>query len=81
MPPERLSPCPGIRNCIKTRERPHADIERGRLATTLCHLGNIAHHLGRSVVFDLKTETFGNDKEANARLNKTYRKGFELPRV
>ena len=68
-------------DCVKSRALPVADIERGRLATTLCHLGNISHHLGRSVVFDPKTETFGNDREANARLSKTYRKGFELPKV
>jgi predicted dehydrogenase len=68
-------------DCIKTRERPHADIERGRLATTLCHLGNTSHHLGRTVVFDPVTETFGNDREANARLTKTYRKGYDLPKV
>jgi predicted dehydrogenase len=68
-------------DCIKSRELPHADIERGRLATTLCHLGNIAHHLRRSVIFDPATETFNGDKEANARLTKTYRKGYDLPKV
>jgi predicted dehydrogenase len=66
---------------LKSRNRPRADIEIGRLSTTLCHLGNIAHHLRRDVRFDPKTETFGDDKQANARLTKQYRKGFELPRV
>ncbi|MCC6586228.1 MAG: Gfo/Idh/MocA family oxidoreductase [Bryobacterales bacterium] len=67
--------------CLKTREMPHADIEIGRLSTTLTHLGNISHHLGRDIRFDPKTETFGHDKEANGRLRKEYRKGYELPKV
>jgi len=67
--------------CIKSRNTPHCDIELGRLATTICHLGNICTHLGRDVVFDPKTETFGNDKAANAYLTKEYRKPYTLPKV
>ena len=33
--------------CIKSRKRPNADIEIGRLSTTICHLGNISCRLGR----------------------------------
>jgi len=32
-------------------------------------------------VFDPKTETFGNDKAANAYLTKEYRKSYPLPKV
>ena len=67
--------------CIKSRRRPNADIEIGRLATTVCHLGNISCRLGRDVRFDPKTETFGNDTEANKYLTKQYRSGYELPAV
>ena len=67
--------------CIQSRKRPNADIEIGRLATTICHLGNISCRLGRDIRFDPKTETFGQDKEANAWLTKHYRKGYELPKV
>ena len=35
----------------------------------------------QSFVFDPATETFGEDREANGRLKKTYRKGYELPKV
>jgi hypothetical protein len=56
-------------------------VEIGRLATTICHLGNISYRLGRDVRFDPKTETFGGDKAANAYLKKEYRKPYELPRV
>jgi len=55
--------------CIKSRQRPNADIEIGRLSTTLCHLGNIVHHLKRGVRFDPATETFPGDAEANTLLS------------
>ena len=67
--------------CIKSRKRPNADIEIGRLSTTLCHLGNICQRLGRDVRFDAGTETFGSDAEANAMLTKEYRDSYPLPRV
>jgi predicted dehydrogenase len=67
--------------CIKTRKRPNADIELGRLSTTICHLGNIATRLGRDVRFNPRTETFDDDQEANAYLTKEYRAGYGLPKV
>lgn len=67
--------------CVKSRQKPHADVEIGRLSTTMCHLGNICTHLGRDIVFDTKTETFGSDKQANAYLTKEYRKPYLLPKV
>ncbi len=68
-------------DCIKSRQTPNADVETGRLASTLSHLGNIACHLRRDVVFDPKTETFPNDAKANAYLTKEYRKPYALPKV
>lgn len=67
--------------CIKSRKEPNADVEIGRLSTTLCHLGNISHHLGRDVHFDPKSETFGDDKEANVLLTKNYREPYTLPKA
>lgn len=66
---------------VKSRQKPNADIEVGRLSTTICHLGNISHRLRRDVVFDPSTETFGDDKAANAWLTKEYRSPYELPKV
>ncbi len=68
-------------DCIKSRQQPNSDVEIGRLSSTLCHLGNISHHLGRDVIFDPVTETFGDDKAANAYLTKEYRKPFGLPEL
>jgi len=68
-------------DCIKSRQQPNADVETGRLSTTICHLGNICTHLKRDVMFDPKTETFGDDKEANAYLTREHRKPYDLPKV
>jgi hypothetical protein len=67
--------------CVKSRRRPIADVEIGRLSTTLCHLGNISHHLKRDIRYDDNNEIFGDDKEANAFLTKTYRSPYAPPRV
>jgi predicted dehydrogenase len=67
--------------CIKSRQRPNADVEIGRLSATICHLGNISHQLGRDIRFDPRTEKFVNDKEANRYLTKEYRKPYTLPKV
>ncbi|NUQ63925.1 MAG: Gfo/Idh/MocA family oxidoreductase [Pirellulales bacterium] len=67
------------------RSRKHEDlgveIEDGHLSSALCHLGNIAYRLKRTVNFDPKTETFGNDQEANALLTRDYRKPYVVPKI
>jgi predicted dehydrogenase len=76
---------PHLRNfltCVKDpTQRPNADIEEGHKSTRLCHLGNIALRVGRTLQFDAKTETIKDDAEANQLLGRTYRKPFELPEV
>lgn len=67
--------------CIKSRKRPNADIELGRLSTTICHLGNICDKLKRDIHFDPKAENFGDDRQANALLTKEYREPYGLPKV
>lgn len=67
--------------CMRSRKQPNADIEVGRLSTTICHLGNIAGRLGRDLEFHPKTETFPGDAEANAFLKKEYRSPYTLPRI
>jgi len=66
-------------DCIRSGRRPVADIEEGHKSTRLCHLGNIAIRLGKTLHFDGKTETCRNDAEANRLLGRTYRKPFVLP--
>jgi predicted dehydrogenase len=68
-------------DCVREHKRPNADIEEGHKSTRLCHLGNIAFRLGRTLKFDAATETIPGDKEANLLLGRTYRKGFALPDI
>ncbi len=56
------------------------DINEGHLSATLPHLANISYLVGHSLVFDGKTETFKDDKKADALLTRDYRKGFEVPK-
>ena len=49
------------------------------MSTRLCHLGNIAYRLGRTLNFDATTETIPGDAEANRLLGRTYRKEFAMP--
>jgi predicted dehydrogenase len=57
------------------------DIEDGHQSSSLCHLGNIAYRLGRTVNFDPKTETFPGDAQANALLTREYRAPYVVRAV
>jgi predicted dehydrogenase len=74
---------PHLRNFLESvrgsGKRPNADIEEGHKSTRLCHLGNIALRVGRTLHFDAKSETIVNDPQANKLLGRTYRKPFVLP--
>lgn len=67
--------------CIKTRGTPNADVEIGHRSISICHLVNITRELGRKLQWDPKNETFVADAEANERLSRPRRKGFELPTI
>ena len=66
-------------DCIRSRAKPNADVEIGYLSTALCHLGNIAYRLRRTLKFDAIRQSFLDDSEANALLGRTYRPPFVLP--
>ena len=65
--------------CIKSREKPIADVEIGHRSTTVCNLGNIARWVGRKLQWDPVKEVFPGDEEANAYLDRPRRKGYQLP--
>jgi predicted dehydrogenase len=67
-------------DCIRTGNRPNADIEFGHLSATLCHLGNIATRVRRVINFDPKTEEIHNDKEASPMVRRQYREHWGTPR-
>ncbi|MBL7185300.1 MAG: Gfo/Idh/MocA family oxidoreductase [Phycisphaerae bacterium] len=67
-------------NCIRTRERPRADVEQAHHSMVLCHLANISYRVGnRKLRFDGETETFVNDAEANKYLKANYRQPWIVP--
>jgi predicted dehydrogenase len=68
-------------DCLKSRATPTTDIEVAHRSTNTCHLGNISYKLGRKLEWDVESETFKNDPEANALLKREPRKGYELPQV
>jgi predicted dehydrogenase len=73
---------PHLRNFIdsvKAGKKTNADIEEGHKSTRLCHLGNIAYRVGRTLNFDGKSETIVGDDEANKLLGRTYRERFVVP--
>jgi hypothetical protein len=45
----------------------------------LCHLGNIAHRVGRKLTFDPAREAFRHDGEADTLLAREYGPRFEMP--
>ena len=50
---------------IHNRTQPITDVEIGARSVTVCHLGNLAEQLGRSLTWDPEEEVFINDDEAN----------------
>ncbi len=65
-------------DCIRSRERPNADVEIGHRTASLCQLLVITRQLGRPLRWDPSTETFPGDDEANALLDRNRRPGWEL---
>lgn len=65
--------------CIRTREKPVADVEIGHRSCTVCHLANITREVGRKLQWDPVNERFVGDEAANRYLDRPRRKGYELP--
>lgn len=70
-------------DCVKSREKPNADLETvGHPSSVLCHAGNIASRIERTLRLDAANETFHDDPAANAlRTRPEYRKPWVLPEV
>jgi predicted dehydrogenase len=65
-------------HCIKTREKPVADVEIGHRTASLCNIANMTYQLGRKLKWDPAKEEFSNDKEANSMRGREYRKPYTL---
>ncbi len=65
-------------DCVKSRERPTADVEIGHRSTTFSHLGNISLKTRLRIEWDAEAERITNSEEANELLHYEYRKPWAL---
>jgi predicted dehydrogenase len=63
---------------VKSRSLPIADVEEGHKTALLCHLGNIATRMNRTIEWDQANETIRGDPEASQWLMKPYRAPWRL---
>ena len=66
--------------CIRSGNRPTADIEIGHLSSTLCHLGNLATRFRRTLTFNPQTEEILDDRDASPLVRREYRDHWARPR-
>jgi len=74
--------CRNFIDAVKIRRPPLADAVCGHVSSALCHLGNIAHRVGRELHFDPASSHIRDDAEANTLLRRNeYRPPWNLPVV
>jgi len=61
-------------DCVKVRVDPVAPVESGHRSATLCHLGNIAMLLGRTMHWDPASEHFIDEPAADRMLTRSRRR-------
>lgn len=66
-------------HCVKTREKPVANVWSHHRSVTTCHLMAIAGRLNRPLEWDAASETIIGDDVANAMQRREQRKGYEIP--
>jgi len=66
-------------DCVRTRQLPQCDVEIGRNAAVLAHLGNIAYRTGDKLVWDDQAKQFVSNARANALIVPGYRSPWKLP--
>lgn len=64
-------------DAVRTGAALHSPIEEGHMSTLLCHLGNIAHRVGRSLQTDPQTGQISGDEEAMKLWTRDYEPGWE----
>lgn len=61
-------------DCIRTRKPANAGAEQGHYSAMLCHMANISCRVNnRKLTWDVATESFVGDSEANNYLKRQYR--------
>jgi len=65
-------------DCVKSRNKPHSDVEIGHFSTTASHLGNMALQVSRKLHWDPEKEEIIADPKANSLLRREYRRPWEV---
>ncbi len=65
-------------DCMKSREKPNADVEIGHRSTSMSLLANISIATGLRLEWDAEKEQITNSSEANDMLHYEYRKPWKL---
>jgi predicted dehydrogenase len=65
-------------DCIRSGKHPVMDVEIGYRTVSMCILGNIAWRLGRKVTYDMGSERFIADPEADRLIHTAYRAPWHL---
>ncbi len=65
-------------DCVRSREKPHADVEIGHRSTSFSLMANISLAVGQRLEWDAEKERFTNSEEANNLLHYEYRKPWKL---
>lgn len=65
-------------DCVRSRQRPNADVEEGHRSTTMSLIANISLAVAARLDWDAAEERFTNHEEANNLLHYEYRKPWSL---
>jgi len=66
--------------CIRSREKPNADIAKAHLSALMIHYGNISYRLGgQKLAIDSQTEKIVDNPEAMKLFRRSYRSPWTLP--
>lgn len=66
-------------DCVKSREKPRADLHSVGQTTMVCHMSNMALYSGKTVTFDKKKhDIVGKEGKDTLSYQRTYRKGYSL---
>lgn len=65
--------------CVKSRQKPNADINTAHVACAMIHMANIAHRVGNTgLVYDAASGQFTNNNAANDLIKRTYHQ-YKVP--
>jgi predicted dehydrogenase len=65
-------------DCMRSRQRPIADVEDGYTCMVACHMGNMALRLGRKIRWNAQTNQVIDDPEAQKMATYQYRAPWKL---